>query len=350
MATRFTVMTWNVENLFPAGYRVSPQKVVLQADYDAKLEYLARRILEVAPDVLALQEIGSDGGATARALDDLQQRLQGLYPFQSLSCYPDGRGIRVAFLSRLAILRTKDVIDLAPGELASVPDWYPRPHITRMGRCALQIEVEPAAGLLIRVLTLHVKSKLISYPATGKGSRFAPKDENERATGAGLGLLRRTAECMAVRAHLNACMTEKDKAHTVVLGDLNDEPQAATSQILLGPEDADVTSDDKLDSVRLYNLMASIPGRGDAANDKVFLAESERFSRLYQGKRELIDHIYVSKGMLGDAKDMRKDRWRVQAVRSLVDSIQGESVGDNPGDRIGRHRPDHAPIYACFEW
>jgi hypothetical protein len=45
----------------------------------------------------------------------------------------------------------------------------------------------------------------------------------------------------------------------LVLGDLNDEPRVATTQLLLGSEDADLTSDDKFDFVRLYNLVDSIP-------------------------------------------------------------------------------------------
>jgi hypothetical protein len=32
-----------------------------------------------------------------------------------------------------------------------------------------------------------------------------------------------------------------------VLGDVNDEPRAATTQFLLGPEDWDVTKDDRVD-------------------------------------------------------------------------------------------------------
>jgi hypothetical protein len=43
--------------------------------------------------------------------------------------------------------------------------------------------------------------------------------------------------------------------HTIVLGDLNDEPLAATSQIFCGPADSDVKSTDQDDQVRLYSLV-----------------------------------------------------------------------------------------------
>src|SRR5919109_4005164 len=236
MPTTFTVMTWNVENLFPPGYPISPRRVVSQADYDAKLAYLARLIGAIAPDVLALQEIGSQSRDDTRSIDDLQNRLNGQYPFKALSSYPDSRGIRVGFLSRLAIEQTDDLIALAPGELAGVPDWFPRPPLTRMGRGALRIDVVPTADVRVRLLTVHLKSKLVSYPP-GRGGqpRFAPADEDERNRGAGLGLLRRAAESVAVRGYLNYLMRPGDATHTIVLGDLNDEPRAATSQLLLGP-------------------------------------------------------------------------------------------------------------------
>lgn len=345
MSTSFTAMTWNVENLFPPGHLISARKAVTEDEYAAKLEYLAQTILTIRPDVLALQEIGGSESSDKRPLDDLQSNLNSLYPHKALSAYPDRRGIRVGFLSRFPIVDRDEFVSFAPGELAAVPDWYPNPPSTRMGRGILKIEVEPIAGVRIRLVTVHLKSKLISYP----GCRFAPKNEDERAIGTGLGLLRRTAEAVSVRSYLNDLMKPEETARTIVLGDFNDEPRAATTQMFMGPEDADATSTDKFDYVRLYNLVDSIPGRGDATNDKWFLAEGERFSRVYNGRRELIDHLFASKTMLGSSEELRQDRWKVTEVRSWVTSILNESVTDNPAERVGAARPDHAPIYARFK-
>jgi endonuclease/exonuclease/phosphatase family metal-dependent hydrolase len=338
-------MTWNVENLFPPGVKVSAQKTVTQEDYDAKLAYLAEKILDIQPDVLALQEIGGKDVNDTRSIDDLQARLNGQYPNQLLSSHPDGRHIRVGFLSKLAFLSHANIVDLAPGELASIPDWWPNPPIIYLGRGALQIEVEPAAGIRIRLITAHLKSKLITYP----GGRFSPKDEDERARGTGLALLRRAAEATAVRVHLNSVMQPAATTHTIVLGDFNDEPHAATTQMLLGPEDADASSDDKLDHTRLYNLVDSIPLRGDETHNKWLLAEGERFSRISNGRREQIDHLMVSKSLLGSGAELRQDHWKVAEVRSLVSSILNENVTGSPVDRVGKARPDHAPVYARFQ-
>ncbi|HTP10016.1 MAG TPA: endonuclease/exonuclease/phosphatase family protein [Anaerolineae bacterium] len=345
MSTSFTAMTWNVENLFPPGHLISTRKAVTEEEYSAKLEYLAQTILTIRPDVLALQEIGGSESSDVHPLDDLQSKLNGQYPHKALSSYPDLRGIRVGFLARFAINDVDEFVSFAHGELASVPNWYPNAPSTRMGRGALRIDVEPSAGVRIQLITVHLKSKLITYP----GGRFAPKSENERTIGTGLGLLRRAAEAVTVRQYLNNHLAPDGATHTIVLGDFNDEPRAATTQMFMGPEDADATSADKLDPVRLYNLVDGIPGRGDATHDKWFLPPDERFSRINNGRRELIDHLFVSKSLLGPSEGLRHDHWKVTEVHSLIASILNENITDNPADRVGKARPDHAPIYARFE-
>ncbi|MDJ0754353.1 MAG: endonuclease/exonuclease/phosphatase family protein [Ardenticatenaceae bacterium] len=349
MSTAFTVMTWNIENLFPPGHRVSPRKVVSQEAYDGKLDYLARVIRRLNPDVIALQEIGGRTKADTVPLEALQTRLAPDYPFSALSNKPDGRFIKVGFLSKIPIENAEDISDFPDGELADVPNWSDKPDIIRMGRGALKIEVVPAANNRVRLVTAHLKSKLISYPKKGDFARFQPDDENERTRGVGLALVRRTAEAVTIRRWLNEVMGEHDTMHTVLLGDFNDVPRAATSQILLGVEDADATSDDKFDDVRLFNLTDSIPQRGDELHDKRFVPEDHRFSRKYMGRYEMLDQIMVSKKLLGEAAAMRQDHWVVQEVCSLVESITGQSIDDNPVNRIGEERPDHAPVYARFE-
>ena len=49
------VGTWNLENLYRPGGRFGPKT---RAVYDAKLGTLAATITRLAPDVLAVQEVG----------------------------------------------------------------------------------------------------------------------------------------------------------------------------------------------------------------------------------------------------------------------------------------------------
>ena len=55
---KFKIMTWNVENLFPVSANGPGPKD--KTTYEAKIANLVRTITNIAPDVLAVQEIGSE--------------------------------------------------------------------------------------------------------------------------------------------------------------------------------------------------------------------------------------------------------------------------------------------------
>jgi endonuclease/exonuclease/phosphatase family metal-dependent hydrolase len=137
----------------------------------------------IDPDVLALQEVGGE-----EPVLDLQQALAGRYPHQRVSSLPDGRGIRVAFLSRLAIVEHEDLADFPEGPALDIhdldADGHPVP-ITRMGRGALRIRVSEN-GFTVDVMTTHLKSKLLSYRRPDGRTSFSPRDESARAQAAGI--------------------------------------------------------------------------------------------------------------------------------------------------------------------
>jgi hypothetical protein len=137
------VMTWNVENLFlPNTGEGAPDT---QAAFDAKIESLARVINQMAPYVLALQEIGP--GAV---LDPLLAKLNPAMPHRAVG-QPDSRGIRVAFLSRLPLLNVADVSPFPVGVRAiqSKDEIFDDPATAedeaatdQMGRSALEVSVQ----------------------------------------------------------------------------------------------------------------------------------------------------------------------------------------------------------------
>src|SRR4030095_16183931 len=86
-----------------------------------------------------------------------------------------------------------------PGPFESVPNHTGLLPFKEMSRGALKVEVEPANGVLIRLITVHLKSKLLSFPRPGAGSSFSTNDENLRADAGGVALGRRTAEAITVR-------------------------------------------------------------------------------------------------------------------------------------------------------
>src|SRR5688572_1015998 len=123
--------TWNLENLFlPGPASGAPDD---RAAYDAKLATLARVIGTLQPDVLAVQEVGDP-----EAIDDLAARLDG--DWETALADPDGRGIRVGFLSRAALTNVEQVRDFPDG-IGPVQVDDDRTTINALGRPALCVRV-----------------------------------------------------------------------------------------------------------------------------------------------------------------------------------------------------------------
>jgi len=315
-----TFGTWNLENLFRPGGQFGPKD---DATYEAKLAALAATITQAAPDLLGIQEVGDPD-----ALGDLVKQLPGEWHTHLSENFDDGHPIRVGFLSRLPLTVVADVsMFLAP--LAPVQADDAERLNTGMGRGALAVRVEPAPGQQLTVVVCHLKSKLLSFPSRPGGRpRFTPHDEGERARYAAYALFRRAAEAVTVRAVADNLLAGEGRTRPVaVLGDLNDEPRAATTQILLGPPGSEIGTrgadvPDKGDASRLWNLAPLIP-------------EQERFTRVYHGQGELIDHILASQALLA----------RVQDVHVLgPDTLP--SVDDDPSARRADPGSDHSPVIA----
>ena len=330
--TAFKVMTWNVENLFrPPADAAEAEKQRFQQ----KLGLLAGVINQLDPDVLALQEVGGEP-----PLFDLRQALGGSYPHHAVSAFPDQRGIRVAFLSKFSIQDQKDTVDFPSGPALDIKELDGfggvRP-VTRMGRGALRIRVAKE-GLTVDLITAHLKSKLLSFPRPG-GSSFTPRDEDERAQVAGIALMRRTAEAVTLRIWANVLLASSDRKPLLLMGDFNDVPEAQTSLILCGPPGSEIGTlgfnrPDQGDAMRLFNLAPAIdPAR--------------RYSRVENGRRELLDQIFGSEELFPVGPNNRR---RLPLVDSHIDfESQLPSVGENPGDRAGEVAPDHAPVTAAFD-
>ncbi|WP_412734691.1 endonuclease/exonuclease/phosphatase family protein [Krasilnikovia sp. MM14-A1259] len=311
-------MTWNVENLFRAGQPGGPSTA---AAYEAKLDGLAAMINGQAPDVVAVQEIGDPA-----ALDDLTALLHGTWHAQ-VSTHPDDRGIRVAWLS------TRPISD--PVEITAFPPLL-RPvqaddqgaTLGHMGRGAVAISVTADTGVPVRLITTHLKSKLLTFP----GGRFNPRDEDERARYAAYAITRRAAEAASLRVALTGALNGPGEHPVVLTGDLNDTPQAATTQLLLGPPGSEIGTrgfdqPDRGDQQRMWNLAPLMPPGQD-------------YSRINSGRKELIDHILVSHAVVSP----------LTAV--TAHAIIGTPLASiDPGDPAARHdapASDHAPVLATF--
>jgi endonuclease/exonuclease/phosphatase family metal-dependent hydrolase len=292
----FRVMTWNVENLFRPGAAAGPST---PDAYQTKLAALAAVIIAQDPDVVSLQEIGDPD-----ALNDLIDAIGGAWD-RRVSAHPDARGIRVAWLAKPAITASVEVVDF-PAQSPAVTVDDSGTSLDVMGRGALAITVAPPDGAPVQLITTHLKSKLLTFP----GGRFQPHDKDERARYATYALDRRAAEAATLRSWTTSTLTDAAGARLILTGDLNDTPQAATTQILLGPPGSEIDTPgfhrrDQGDTRRLWNLAPLMPAGKD-------------YSRVDQGRRELIDHILVS-----------------AALVNPLDAVQVEAITDPALPSIG---------------
>lgn len=168
------------------------------------------------PDVLAVQEV-----LNPLAMTDLVGRLPGTW--RTALADPDGRGIRVGFLSRAALTCLEQITDFPLG-LGPVQGDDNGRFLTGLGRPGLRARIR-RDGWTIEVISVHLKSKLLSFP----GGRFGPRDEDERTRYGVYALHRRAAEAAGIRSYVTRLLTLHPGAAVVVAGDLNDEPDAATT-------------------------------------------------------------------------------------------------------------------------
>ncbi len=312
------VATWNVENLFTPGAEFGVRSA---PTFDEKVAGIAQTVRGQDVEVLAVQEIG-DEAAFQRLLNALGLGWDGVLSTHFAAAHP----IRVGFAARLTIEESSEHAGI-PELLRGTPTDDAGSPLESMGRGALRIRVR-SAGMPVDLVSVHLKSKLISYP----DGRFQPRDEGERARYGAYAVARRAAEAVAVRYTADELIRgEGDERAVVVLGDFNDEPDAATTQIVNGPSGSEIGTagedrPDKGDAARLFNLVPLIP-------------EELRYSRVFRGRPELIDHIFVTNAL----------RPRVTEVTTVTTAAGLASITEDPAARRDSPWSDHALVLADLD-
>jgi endonuclease/exonuclease/phosphatase family metal-dependent hydrolase len=191
-----TFAAYNLENYLMAGSERTRPKSATARDAVAKL------VASVRPDILGVCEIGEEA-----ALMDLAQRLGDLgltLPHREYVTGPDPDR-HLALLSRYPIVQK--------GSLGRVPfELNGRPELVRRG--FLDVSVQVNSGYLLRLVGVHLKSKLPSP--------------------AGEDLVRR-CEADQLRAHVERILSGNPRTNLLVYGDFNDTREQPTMRHILGP-------------------------------------------------------------------------------------------------------------------
>jgi len=107
--------------------------------------------------------------------------------------------------------------------------------------------------------------------------------------------------------------------------------QAATTQVLLGPPGSEIKTagfdqPDQGDHQRLWKLAPLMP-------------DGENYSRIKQGRKELIDHILVSAALV-------KPTNKITAKAVIPQPLP--SITPDANARLDKPSSDHAPVVATF--
>lgn len=195
------LMTWNlhrysIEDRDGDGQRAEPKPL-------AERVAATRLIARWRPDVLAIQEIGIEP-----VLDEFRRalRAEGLeYPHVEHLIRP-GSSIGLAVLSRIPIIARRSRLD----------DVY-RIGATNLPvlRGFIDVELLTPRNYKFRLLVVHLKSKV-----------FHPLGQTEM----------RRNEARIIAQYVHAVLQEQPDINLILVGDLNDAPNSAPVQRLLGDD------------------------------------------------------------------------------------------------------------------
>lgn len=326
---RLRLATFNLENL---GDREGGPSLA------ERIAVLRPQLLRLDADLLCLQEVHAEhppggGPRVPRALDALLEGTPYAGFERACSTSPDPATGQprladvhnLVTLSRLPIraarsLRHELVPPLAYPARSALP--VPVELACRFERPALLVEVELPGGRRLHLVNLHLKAPLAAFVPGQKQGPFAWKSVAGWAEGFFVAAVERAAQALEVRLALEPIFDAEPEALVAVAGDLNAEDRETPLRILCA-ETAD-TGNGELAPRSLVPLAR-------------MLAEDRRFSVIHHGRRLMLDHVLVSRTLLGHAREFE---------------VHAETLDDElaPGERVARATESyHAPLVATFE-
>jgi uncharacterized repeat protein (TIGR01451 family) len=273
----FSIMTWNVENLFDLidPHPSSPPRP-MRADYEITLTKIANTIISAGiPTVIGLQEVENIG-----ILEDLRAH-ELLIPFQYQPVLMEGtdsRGIDVGYLvrgDRTEILSSRQII--------------PSEGLTSRPPLLLDLNVH-AGESEIRLFVIN--------------NHFSSMSGGETVTEP-----RRVAEAELNVSIVEELLIENPDAFLAVIGDLNSFYESPP-----------------IDTLRESGILNAFD----------FLPPSERYTYIYQGVSQTLDHILIS-----------------QALEQLLLKVEVLHVNSDfpppeQNDDSQIRESDHDPVVATF--
>jgi uncharacterized protein len=300
---QLAVATFNVENLDPS-------------DPQAKFDRLAGQVVTnlQSPDILALEEIQDDNGATNDGTVDASKTVgkltaairaaggpaydaRWINPANLTDGGEPGGNIRQVFLFR----PDRDVafVDRPGGTATSSTGLFTRGHRVHLTASPGRINPTSPAwassrkplvgeftfrGATVFAIANHFASKGGDDPLFGRWQRPVRASE-----------VQRVEQAAEVRAFLDTLLDADASAKVVVLGDINDFEFSPTVDTLVGASQAR--------GRRMVDLPRTLP-------------TSERYSYVYEGNSQVLDHILVSPALTVTSHGPRQPAYEYDIVHT----------------------------------
>ncbi|PSR18744.1 endonuclease [filamentous cyanobacterium CCP3] len=250
---------------------------------DGRFAAIAQQIINNlnSPDIIALQEIQDNSGSLNDGVTAADLTLQTLVDAIAAAGGPTYAFIDNTFILnnasggqpganiRTAYLYDPSRVDLVEGSVTTIGGQAPGEAFAG-ARLPLVASFE-FNGETVTLVNNHFSSKGGSAPILGTEQPFEARQEDPSVNGS---LDERQAQSQAVQNYVSGLLGSDPAANVVVLGDLNEfefvSPVAG------------------LESAGLTNLTNTLP-------------ENERYSFIFQGNSQSLDHILVSESLFAGA-------------------------------------------------
>ncbi|MDY6782284.1 MAG: endonuclease [Cyanobacteriota bacterium] len=285
---QLTVASYNVENLDPKVEEGVSSRNTDDDVGEGKFDAIAAQIVNnlQTPDIIGLQEVQDNNGAEVTNVTAANETLQLLVdkiavlsgityefidnPFigNETSGGQPGGNIRTAFLYN------PNRVDLVEGSLQTVVD--PADQQTDPNNPFFDSRLPLAATFLfnaqeVTLINNHFSSKGGSQPLFGQTQPAVDLQEDPSVNGS---LDERRVQAEAVKTFVDGILANDANANVVVLGDLNEFEFISPLETL---------------EESLTNLTETLP-------------ENERYSFIFQGNSQSLDHILVSDNLAATAE------------------------------------------------
>jgi predicted extracellular nuclease len=333
---KISIATFNVENLITADKPIYEESrpYYSQAQYRKKTDWVRDQLLRINADIIGFQEIFEE-----QALRDC---LAGTHmeSWPLFVANPTGKKPVNAILSRFPITKTEVVEDLpfvfdffdekemtAPLECTAV-NIIP---LKKFSRGVLNAEIRISENLSVSVIVLHLKSK---RPILPDGVDRETATYPELAKGNVRSLIRRAIESCGVRQILSDEINKDEKKPIFILGDLNDNDTAVTSQAIIGEDPFHKLPIEE----RVKRWKHVFQNCRDIQARKSI--ENFHYTYIYNGHYESLDNIFVS-NHFADLNTRRIGR--IIDVRLYNDHVIDDKTSM---DKKPLHVTDHGQVVA----